>query len=220
MAGKAITDPRHFQGSLFPSETEGVSVEQDIPGYGVPINGKEDVDAETMKRAEKTRVCIIHGGAAARSRPDQIRSKIVQDVTAKTHLAAQIDSGVGISDSDSPVGNAVESKTSRTSDLQPSPLALEIHVQHGLVVELIRPPLGFGRIRPVVDLLLAVLRIGMVSDFLASSSPARDGRGKNRRGRLRIRAIAGNGFGFTSRHPSVWSLCSPVTPPRPAPCKA
>jgi hypothetical protein len=143
---------------------EGVPVEENVPGYGVPINGKEEVDAETTKRAEETRVCIIHGGAAVGSRPDQIRSEIVRDVPAKTHLAAQIDSGVGISHGDSHVGNAVESETSRISGLHRPPLALKVNVQHGFVVELMCPALGITRTDTVVDRLLAVLRIGMASD--------------------------------------------------------
>ena len=108
---------------------EGVPVEQDVPGYGVPVKGKEKMDAETMKRAEETGVCVIHRGAAVRSRPDQKCSEIVRKVPAKTHLASQVDSGVGVSDGDSHMGNAIESEAFRTSGFECFPFALEIKVQ-------------------------------------------------------------------------------------------
>ena len=52
---------------------EGVPVEQDVPVSGVPINGKEEVDAETMKRAGRNeglhhlrgRGCPIPAGSSS-----------------------------------------------------------------------------------------------------------------------------------------------------------
>ena len=142
---------------------EGVPVKKNIPSYGVPIHGKEKMDAETVEWSEETRVFIVHGSAAVRSRPDEISPEIIREIPAETHLSAQVRSSVNISRGDSHVRNAVESEISCSLSLQQLPLAFEKNIERGLIVELMLPALGIDRTDPIMDYLLAVLGVGMTA---------------------------------------------------------